>query len=401
MIFNEPAYFLLLAVAALVFRSLPGSWKPWWLAVTGILFYIYFSPRYAVLLSAEIAAVYLLGVVVRRGGTSARLAFGAGLALTIGLLVGFKVFGAWTPAGSTPGDLPSFADLQLPLAISFFTFEFVHYIVDARRDKLPDHRIADFLAFALFAPTLVAGPIKRFQGFFAQVREARATAEDITAGTTRILSGLAKKVVLADTLTLWVTPLASDAALETASSLEIVTALFAYSLRIYFDFSGYSDIAIGSARLFGLRVPENFSWPYLKTNISDFWRSWHMSLMRWIRDYVYIPLGGNRRGLLRQMVNLLIAFAVSGLWHGMALNFLCWGLYHGGLMAGHLLWTKRLKPRLRWVTEESPVSTVLHYAGAIAGAVVTFTLVTAGWALFAMPLPRIALMIRQLTQGGL
>ena len=348
MIFNEPAYFALLIVSVLVFRYLPGRAKPWWLFATGLMFYAYFSPAFVGILLAETLLVYALGTVVRRRGTRATLAFAVGLTLTLGMLVFYKYAGLLTStaAGLGAGGLPTFQDVRLPLAISFFTFEFIHYLVDARRGSLPDHAPEDFLGFALFIPTMVAGPIKRFQGFSAQVRTAQTSAEDVAEGTTRILVGLAKKIVLADTLTLWITPLASTDALMSASRLEIVTALVAYSLRIYLDFSGYSDIAIGSARLFGLEVPENFRWPYLKTNIAAFWRSWHMSLMSWIRDYVYIPLGGNRGSTLRQCATLTASFAVSGMWHGGAWNFLLWGLYHGVLVSA--------APRLHAAPQTAP-----------------------------------------------
>ncbi len=400
MIFNELAYFALIALSALAFRWLPPRLKPWWLFASGVLFYAYFSPAFVVILMVELAAVWVLGGFVRRGGTRARLAFAAGLAVCLGALFLYKYAGLVSRTVGAVGveSLPTFETLRLPLAISFFTFEFVHYLVDARRGTLPDHATEDFLGFALFVPTMVAGPIKRFQGFWGQVRVARADAEDVNAGVTRILTGLVKKIVLADTLTLWITPLASTDGLYSASRMEIVVALVAYAFRIYFDFSGYSDIAIGSARLFGVRVPENFDWPYLKTDIAAFWRSWHMSLTSWIRDYVYIPLGGSRCSLPRQCLNLLAAFAISGLWHGAAWNFLGWGLYHGALLAGHRVYTVKLKPLLPMPAEDARV---LRGAGMLASGVFTFALVTLGWGLFAMPFARFVEMLRMLVGGGL
>ncbi|HSK48009.1 MAG TPA: MBOAT family O-acyltransferase [Coriobacteriia bacterium] len=402
MIFNEPAFFVALAVSVLVFRFLPAAAKPWWLFLTGILFYAYFSPAFVAVLLAEIVLVYVLGGIVRRRGNGATLAFAAGLVITIGLLMVYKYGGllSSTATGAGANGLPTFEDVRLPLAISFFTFEFVHYLVDAREGRLPEHAAEDFLGFALFIPTMVAGPIKRFQGFYCQVREARTSAEDLTEGTTRILVGLAKKVVLADTLMLWTEPLTAQAALEAATRLDIVVALVAYSLRIYLDFSGYSDIAIGSARLFGLKVPENFAWPYLKTNIADFWRSWHISLTGWIRDYVYVPLGGSRCATWRQCVNLIAAFAVSGIWHGAAWNFLGWGLYHGTLMAGHRVYTLKLKPQLPVVANPLLQRTIAG-TRALAAGVLTFSLVSLGWGLFAMPFSRFVIMLRQLVTGGM
>lgn len=399
MIFNEPAYLALLAVVVAVFRFIPDQAKPWLLSGTGLAFYWYFSPAFVGILLAELVLVYVLGAVVRRRGDATTLAFAAGLVVTIGLLAFYKYGGLLARTATDVGmvGLPTFEDLCLPLAISFFTFEFVHYLVDARKGTLPSHGAADFLAFALFAPTLVAGPIKRFQGFMVQARSARANAEDIRAGTTRILVGLLKKVVIADTLTLWIEVLGSPDAIAGATRFELIVALIAYSWRIYLDFSGYSDIAIGSARLFGIRVPENFSWPYLATNIAEFWRRWHMSLMSWIRDYVYIPLGGSRCGTARQMLNLMAAFAVSGIWHGAAWNFLGWGLYHGSLVATHRLWTLHVKPRIHLPTPNHPAARLaLRYTGLAASGLLTFALVTLGWGLFAMPYSRFLTLLTML-----
>jgi alginate O-acetyltransferase complex protein AlgI len=257
----------------------------------------------------------------------------------------------------------------------------------------------------MFVPTMVAGPIKRFQGFSEQLPDAETSAGDVDAGIRRILIGLLKKIVFADTINLWTAPLASGAALGGATRADIAVALLAYSLRIYLDFSAYSDIAIGSARLFGLRVPENFSWPYLKRNISEFWRSWHMSLTSWIRDYVYIPLGGNRKGDARRYVNLVTAMAVSGIWHGAGWNFLGWGVYHGVLMALHRFWTSAklfapIRSRLAPEVATGPAAKALKSTGAVLSVALTFSLVTFGWGLFAMPFSRFVQMLQILFGGA-
>ena len=227
-----------------------------------------------------------------------------------------------------------------PLAISFFVFEFVHYLTDVLKGQRPIRSAADFGLFALFWPTMVAGPIKRYEQFIPSMRAGctRVPAEDVMIGLMRVATGLVKKF-LADNLTLmldyWV------AQFDTAPTGVQWLVFVGIGLRILLDFSGYSDIAIGFARMMGIKVPENFNWPYLASGPIDFWRRWHISLSTWIRDYVYIPLGGGRVGMLRKIVNGLFAFALCGLWHGAGWNFLVWGIYHGAGIAINTLWKEK------------------------------------------------------------
>ncbi len=404
MIFTEAAYFLGLAVTVVLFRFAPSRLRPWLIFVSGLSFYAYYAGRYWLLVLVEALLVFVLGRIMRRRGPVSWAALAVGLVATVGALAYFKysrllgtTFGGALGARTT--GLLTFQDVAVPLAISFFTFEFIHYLVDSRRGTIAAHGLGDFLAFAMFAPTMVAGPIKRFQQFTPQVASARADAADVSAGLTRITCGLFKKVVLADTFALWGTTLASHRALAHASRFEIVASLVAFSMRIYFDFSGYSDIAIGSARLFGIRVPENFCWPYLRTSIQSFWRHWHMSLTKWVLDYIYIPLGGNRRGLALTCVNLIVSFAVIGIWHGGAWHFLAWGLFQGVLMTLYRLWSDLVrKPLLASVPALTAGSggRALHYAGSVAGGLLTFACVTLGWGLFVMPYHRFLFMLGRL-----
>lgn len=216
-----------------------------------------------------------------------------------------------------------------PLAISFFVFEFVHYLVDLQRGKQPIKNVANFTLFSVFWPSVVSGPIKRFEQFIPSIASGcqKINSTDIQVGIMRIVIGLIKKLVIADNLTALIAYYQPNFSTLTSEGRWLV--LIAISLRILFDFSGYSDIAIGFARLMGIKLPENFNWPYLATSIQDFWRRWHISLSTWIRDYVYIPLGGNQYGLARKVSNGIVAFAICGLWHGAAWNFIVWGLYHG------------------------------------------------------------------------
>ncbi len=219
-----------------------------------------------------------------------------------------------------------------PLAISFFAFEFVHYLVEVDRGREPIRSPRDFIIFALYWPSIVAGPIKRYQQFIPEL-EAGAVGvrlPDVATGGLRVALGLSKKVV-ADNLTAWIA--FQDDRLHLLPPATRWAFLAALALRIVLDFGGYSDMAIGFARMQGVRLQENFDWPYLARSPADFWRRWHMSLSTWIRDYVYIPLGGGRAGTARKIANGLVAFLLCGLWHGAAWNFAVWGLYHGAGLA--------------------------------------------------------------------
>jgi alginate O-acetyltransferase complex protein AlgI len=219
--------------------------------------------------------------------------------------------------------------LTPPLAISFFVFEFVHYLYDVSCGEASIKNPAYFCAFTFFFPSLVAGPIKRYKPFIASLTDGlrQVSLDDLKCGVVRIALGLFKKVVIADNLTpgidFW------HARLTELNRGERWLFVLALGVRILMDFSGYSDIAIGLARLMGISLPENFYWPYAANSLQAFWQRWHISLSSWIRDYVYIPLGGNRHGLTRKVFNGLFAFALCGLWHGPAWNFITWGLLHG------------------------------------------------------------------------
>ncbi|MCB1103234.1 MAG: MBOAT family protein [Opitutaceae bacterium] len=216
-----------------------------------------------------------------------------------------------------------------PLAISFFVFEFVHYLVEVRRGEKPIKSPLSFALFALHFPSLVAGPIKRYQSYVEELDHGvkSVTVDDVAAGIQRFAWGVVKKIVIADNLTLMLGY--HESQFEVLSPFQSWLFLAGLSARILLDFSGYTDMALGLSRMMGIKLPENFNWPYLACNSRDFWQRWHMSLSSWIRDYIYIPLGGNRRGPLRRMLYALFAFALCGLWHGPAWHFVLWGLWHG------------------------------------------------------------------------
>lgn len=398
MIFNELLYPVFLFACVLVFHILPVNRRCIWLFFTGFVFYAYYAQIFLLLILAEAFLVYFLFPSYAKNKT----AFLVSLSCAAGFLFWFKYRGMFAFTAEelfkpfvANAHLSSFEKFVLPLAISFFTFEFIHYVMDAKSNKVQRHTLDEFLAFAMFFPTMVAGPIKRFQHFAPQVKEAKLSAENINAGIIRILMGYAKKMIIADTMDLWVQPLLSRAGISSAGTLDLWIALFAYSIKIYADFSGYSDIAIGSARLFGIVIPENFLLPYFKQNITLFWRNWHISLTSWLMDYVYIPLGGSRKGLFMTCVNIVLTFLVSGLWHGAAWHFVAWGLYHGILLACHRLYTSLTEGK-NTGRKSSSFTVSLVSTG------FTFVIVTLGWGLFIMPVNDFVFMLPKLffTNGG-
>jgi alginate O-acetyltransferase complex protein AlgI len=231
----------------------------------------------------------------------------------------------------------------IPLGISFFTFEFVHYLTDVRLGGRPIRSLREFLAFSLFWPTMVAGPIKRYQQFIPalHIGLSRPTPTDAMNGLIRIAVGFVKKWA-ADNLTGWIEYSEPQFAAHTVGWRWLFLAALAF--RILLDFSGYSDMAIGYARLMGIVVPENFNWPYLARSPIEFWQRWHISLSLWIRDYIYIPLGGSRRGVPRRVANAFIAMAICGLWHGPSWHFVVWGIYHGLGLSFAALLQRAVKP---------------------------------------------------------
>jgi alginate O-acetyltransferase complex protein AlgI len=277
--------------------------------------------------------------------------------------------------------------------MSFFTFEFIHHAADCYFGKAEKGPFSVFLAFIFFFPTLACGPIKRFQKFEQGLSQNRFDPQSIAQAITRIAFGLAKKTVLADTFNLWAQELNSKA-IYSASRLQLCAWILAYGWYIYFDFSAYSDVAIGCAKLFGIEVPENFNFPYLSRNISEFWRRWHMSLMNWLQDYVYLPVFFSKwkifgprhiEGYFRLSLTLLIVFLLSGLWHGGSAHFLIWGYYHAVLVISHITFKHYFGQKALKI----PASMAMG---------LTYACVNVGYVIFALD-PRDALFVYQLLLG--
>ena len=262
-----------------------------------------------------------------------------------------------------------------PLAISFFVFEFVHYLIEVYRGGEPIRRPVDFALFSIYFPSLVAGPIKRYQQYVPSLHAglATVTVDDVAAGAGRVAIGVIKKIVLADNLTLVINQQGVHFAnLTTGEAWLFLTMLAA---RILLDFSGYSDMAIGFSRMLAIPLAENFNFPYAAASLRDFWQRWHISLSTWIRDYIYIPLGGSRWGLPRQVASGLLAFALCGLWHGAAWHFVLWGLWHGAGLVINSAYATMMGPLGRWIGRKLEELPEVSWG-------ITQLFVSLGWLLF-------------------
>jgi D-alanyl-lipoteichoic acid acyltransferase DltB (MBOAT superfamily) len=354
-----------------------------WLVAASLFFYGWWEPRYLALLLGSATANYLVALRLGRPGAAhgkAVLVVGVtGNLVAIGVFKYLHFFaGGVERLLAADFGLPP---IVLPLAISFFTFQQIAYLLDCHRDPARvEPRFLHYLFFVSFFPQLIAGPIVHHSEIMPQIarRSAfRVHAENLAVGSSIFVAGLFKKVVLADGLAPYATPV-FDAALAGASptGAEAWLAAVAYSLQLYFDFSGYSDMAIGLARLFGIHLPLNFDSPYKATNIIEFWRRWHMTLSRFLRDCLYIPLGGNRKGANRRYANLMVTMLLGGLWHGAAWTFVIWGGLHGlYLLANHGF--RAFRRRVA-----APTGARGSHAGRLAGRVLTLLSVVTAWVIF-------------------
>ncbi|MFN3512980.1 MAG: MBOAT family O-acyltransferase [Phenylobacterium sp.] len=313
-----------------------AGWRTGALLVGSTAFYVWGEGAYIVLLGALILLNYGGAWLIDRASTETRrrLALVALVALDLAVLGWFKYagFAAENLNRILPGDPIPLIEQKLPLGISFFTFQLISYAFDVyRRAVAPERDLDKFAAYILMFPHLIAGPIVRYAHIRDEMHADRRKTGHVGLGVQYFIVGLCQKVLIANT----VAPVADYAFALSPAALDPLTAwtgAVAYMLQIYFDFCGYSNMAIGLAFMLGFTFPKNFNYPYAAQSITDFWRRWHMSLSSWFRDYVYIPLGGNRRGLARTVRNLLVVFFLTGLWHGAAWNFIVWGLFHGGFL---------------------------------------------------------------------
>ncbi len=395
MVFTAPIFFFgFLPFFLLLYAVLPARLSNPVTLVCSLLFYgwgepvfVFFAVGSALL---DLAVVRLM--VATADARRRRWLMGVGVAANLGLLAYFKYAGFAAGVGRSLASaafgvsLPPLYQIALPIGVSFIVFEKITYIVDVYRGiGAPARRIRDYLLYVFLFPKLLAGPIVKYHDIAGQLGARPRRLEDWAEGLTRFAIGMAKKVLLADTAA----ELADAAFVADGTPVGFRLAwlgALAFSVQIYFDFSGYSDMAIGLARIMGFRLMENFDRPYLAVGFGEFWRRWHISLSTWIRDYLYLPLGGNRVSTFRLYLNLWICFLASGLWHGAAWTFVVWGAYQGFIITLERLGLGRVLARL-------PRSL---------GVLVTFLAVTVGWVLFRAPdLPSAANYLAAMARPGL
>jgi len=383
MLFNSYIYLLVFLPLVLIgyqlLRRSPLRVGLAWLVLGSLVYFGWWkpsptapwSPLYLALILGSCVGNFFFGrYLAGHHGPRGKRMLALGVAANLGLLGYYKYIGLFdkTLAALTGHglDLP---DVILPLGISFFTFQQIAYLVDAYRGETREYHFTDYLLFVTFFPQLIAGPIvhhKEMLPQFAGKKSRGVRSLDLSVGITCLALGLFKKVVLADYLARTATPIFTLAASgeRPLSMAEAWAGTLAYTLQIYFDFSGYSDMAIGSARLFGIRLPLNFHSPYKASSVVDFWRRWHMTLSRFLRDYLYIPLGGNRLGVNRRYFNLFVTMLLGGLWHGAGWTFVLWGALHGLYLCVNHFWN-HLRTRLSLRALPKPVAIALTFLAVI------------------------------------
>jgi D-alanyl-lipoteichoic acid acyltransferase DltB (MBOAT superfamily) len=350
-----------------------------WLGLASLAFYGWWNPRYVALLLVSIAVNFVIGRATARARESGLLAHAkallvVGLVFNLGLLGFFKYANFFVENVNALGAGLTLPNIILPLGISFFTFTQIAFLVDAHRGIAKEYSPIHYLLFVTYFPHLIAGPVlhhKEMMPQFADPASYRWSWENMAVGLTIFSIGLAKKVLLADEIGQYVAPV-----FDTGEELDFFRAwggALAYTLQLYFDFSGYSDMAIGLSRLFGIRLPLNFDSPYKAGNIIEFWRRWHMTLSRFLRDYLYFSLGGNRHGSGRRYANLMATMVLGGLWHGAGWTFVIWGTLHGVYLAINHAWREGVARRFGWGSGRG-------YR--LAAWLVTFLAVVVGWVFF-------------------
>lgn len=349
MLFSSLVFlWLFLPIVFILYRILPHDGQNLLLLVASLLFYGWGEPRYLLLMLFSITVNWVGGLWIDHcNGKKRRAVLAAVVLINLGLLGYFKYysFAADTLASLLGGQVLPIRQIALPIGISFYTFQAMSYCIDLYRGEIQVQK--SWLRLALyisFFPQLIAGPIVQYSAVEQQLESRTLDLQGTAYGAKRFIYGLAKKVIIANAMAMRADEIYGLAPEQASTGLAWLGALF-YALQLYYDFSGYSDMAIGLGRMFGFRFPENFNYPYISASITELWRRWHMSLSGWFREYLYIPLGGSRKGRKRQVFNLLVVFFATGLWHGASWQFVIWGIWHGVMIVLEKLflldWLKR------------------------------------------------------------
>lgn len=372
MVFSSFVFLLtFLLLVLLIYYVCPGKVRNLVLLVASLLFYAWGEPVYVLIMLFSTVFDYTNGRLIEYFQNKNRPGK-AKVVLVIDLVGNLGILGFFKYADFVIGNINSITGagltllhIALPIGISFYTFQTMSYTIDVYRKVVPaQHNIVAFATYVTLFPQLIAGPIVQYKTVAAELSDRKVTLTDFSEGAFRFTIGLAKKVLLANQIgSLWDT----ISQLHQMSAATAWLGAIAYSFQIYFDFSGYSDMAIGLGKMFGFHFLENFNFPYMSKTITEFWRRWHISLSSWFREYVYIPLGGNRKGMGRQLFNIMVVWMLTGLWHGANWNFVLWGIYYGILLMFEKLFL------LKW----------LKKAPAWIGHIYSMFLVVIGWTIFA------------------
>ena len=347
MVFSSNEFlFLYLPLSLILYFAVPMKWRNLALFLVSLVFYGWEKPIYLLIMLFVIVVNYVFGYLIDRAGEDAKK---KKRALVWGVILNLAVLGFFKYADfllENLGAIPFLGfikpiGIQLPVGISFYTFQSMSYIIDVYRgDSRVQKKFVNFGAYVAMFPQLIAGPIVRYSDVDREFGERKCTLSESADGARRFVIGLAKKVLLADTAgALW--EQIEGVSREQTSVLLLWLGIILYAFQIYFDFSGYSDMAIGLGKIIGFHFSENFNYPYISRSITEFWRRWHITLSTWFREYVYIPLGGNRKGTPRLVLNLLVVWFLTGFWHGADWNFVLWGLYYFALLVIEKLFLKK------------------------------------------------------------
>lgn len=374
MAFSSPAFiFGFLPIFLAVYFAAPSRFRNGVILVASLLFYFTDGGALTFILCGSIVVNYLMALYFcKSSGLARKVALAIGIAANLAPLLYYKY---WMFVIQSVNDAAllmdskahfSVSQILLPAGVSFFTFHAISYLLDVYNHKVePAESLVDFGMYMANFPQLIAGPIVRYSEIVDVVRDRKVRLDQIYSGLFAFVIGLSKKIILADSVGNVADSIFALPQSELTTGLAWLGA-FAYALQIYFDFSGYSNMAIGLGRMMGFEFPQNFDQPYRSQNVTEFWRRWHMTLSRWFRDYLYIPLGGNRAGLSRTLINLFIIFFLCGLWHGASYGFIIWGIYHGMLL----------------IIERELLSRLGFAMSGWVGQAVTFLLVMIGWVFF-------------------